>query len=156
MAKTKKSLDNRQLSFLDLIQESERSKTDPQDGAFDIDSQYREVITSCLKNCPLSRYQVAARMSELLGREITKSMLDSWTAESKDGHRMPAIFLPAFCQAVGSYEPLKLLGRLIGIYVLPGPEALRAEIQRYNEKLSRIKKEIQKRKYFLMELEGRK
>jgi hypothetical protein len=41
---------------------------------------------------PLSRYQVAAKMSELLDVDITKTMLDSWTAESKEQHRFPALF----------------------------------------------------------------
>ena len=123
-------------------------------GSFDIDRQFRAAISEALKRCPLSRWQVAARMSELIGQEITKSMLDSWTAESKEGHRFPAIFLPAFCEAAGCSEPLKLMGRLVGVFILPGPEALRAEIQRIEEEINRNQAEKRKRQMFLKELEG--
>jgi hypothetical protein len=154
MAKFKKSLDNRQLSLLDLLKEAAEEKAAPREGTFDIDKSFRESISVALKGCPLSRWQVAARMSELTGTDITKSMLDSWTAESKEQHRFPAIYLPAFCDAVGSSEPLKLMGRLVGVFILPGPEALRAEIQRLNEQETKIKQEKRKRIFFLREIEG--
>jgi hypothetical protein len=121
-------------------------------GSFDIDRQFRESISGALKQCPLSRWQVAARMSELVGCEISKSMLDSWTAESKEMHRFPAIFLPAFCEAAGSSEPLKIMGRLVGVFVLPGPEALRAEIRRIDEDIQRKQAEKKKRVIFLKEM----
>jgi len=69
-------------------------------------------------------------MSELVGQDITKTMLDSWTAESKGMHRFPAVYLPAFCEAVGSTEPIRMLGQVLCAFVLPGPAALLAEIRR--------------------------
>ena len=93
-------------------------------------------------------------MSELTETDITKTMLDSWTAESKEGHRFPAIFLPAFCEATGCSEPLKLLGKLVGVFVMPGPEALRAEIQRIEEDINKKQNEKRKRLIFLKEMEG--
>lgn len=82
-----------------------------------------------------------------------KTMLDSWTAESKEGHRMPAIFVPAFCEAVKYNEPLKILSSLVGVFVLPGPEALRAEIQRLDEDIRKNSAEKKKRIMFLREME---
>jgi len=99
---------------------------------------------------------VAARMSEPVGQGITKTMLDSWTAESKENHRFPAIFLPAFYEAVADTEPLRMLGRLVGVFVLPGPEALRAEIQRLEEEITAKQHEKRKRVFFLREMEGDK
>jgi len=124
-------------------------------GSLDMDKQFREIISEALRGCcPLSRYQVAARMSELLGQDITKTMLDSWTAESKEQHRFPAVFLPAFCEAVGSTEPIRMIGRRVGVFVLPGPEALRAEIQRIEEEINRKQAEKRRRMIFLKEMEG--
>ena len=40
-------------------------------------------------------------MSDLVGREVSKTMLDAYTSESKEGHRLPAELLPAFCEATG-------------------------------------------------------
>ena len=94
-------------------------------------------------------------MSELIGSEITKMMLDSWTAESKEAHRFPAIFLPAICEATGQTEPLRMLGRLVGFFVLPGPEALRSEIQRLEEEIGSKQREKKKRLLFLKEIESK-
>ena len=119
-----------------------------------IDRDFREAISEALRRSPLSRYQVAARMSELTDTDITKTMLDSWTAESKDQHRFPAIFLPAFCEAVECNDPLQILGKLVGVYILPGPEALRAEIHKIEEEITKQQNEKRKRMLFLKEMEG--
>lgn len=93
----------------------------------DIDRQFRALVSEAIKGSPLSRYTIAARMSELCGHEITKSMVDSWSAESKENHRFPAIFIPAFCEAVGSRDALTFLCEKAGTFNMKGPDALRAE-----------------------------
>lgn len=154
MEKSKKGLDN-QLSLFDIIKNcQEQQNIKKNAGSFNIDTTFRGAISEALKRCPRSRWEVAGRMSELTGQEITKSMLDSWTAESKDQHRFPAIFLPAFCEAAGCSDPLTLLGRLVGVFVMPGPEALRAEIQRIEEDINKKQNEKRKRLIFLKEMEG--
>jgi hypothetical protein len=154
MAKIKQRIDIRQASLFDILKNyQEENQTARPAGSFDIDSQFRAAISEALKHCPLSRWQVAARMSELTGGEISKAMLDSWTSEAKEGHRFPAIFLPAFCEAVGSSEPLKMMGRLVGVFILPGPEALRAEIQRIEEEINQKQADKRKRLVFLKEME---
>ena len=157
MAKLKQKIDIKQTSLFDILKAyQEGNQAARPAGSFDIDSQFRAAISEALKHCPLSRWQVAARMSELSGWEITKTMLDSWTAESKEAHRFPAIFLPAFCEAVSCSEPLQLMGKSVGVFILPGPEALRAEIQRIEEEINRKQTEKRKRLVFLKEIEGRK
>ncbi|MGD0020790.1 MAG: hypothetical protein ABSC54_00660 [Smithellaceae bacterium] len=154
MAKLKPRIDSKQTSLFDILKAYQEENQSPHPaGSFDIDSQFRAAISEALKHCPLSRWQVAGRMSELTGCEITKAMLDSWTAESKEGHRFPAIFLPAFCEAAGCSEPMKMMGRLVGVFILPGPEALRAEIQRISEEINRKQAEKRKREIFLKEME---
>jgi len=59
----------------------------PKPGALDINMQFRHVLSDEIKKSPKSRHEIAARMSELLGHEVTKHQLDSWTAESRDGWR---------------------------------------------------------------------
>jgi hypothetical protein len=156
MAKLKRKIDTTQTSLFDILKNyQEENMAARPAGSFDIDRQFRELVSLALKNCPLSRWQVAARMSELTGSDITKAMLDSWTAESKETHRFPAIYLPAFCEAVGCSEPLRMLGKMVGVFVLPGPEALRAEIQRIEEEINRKQTEKRKRLVFLKEMEAK-
>jgi hypothetical protein len=150
-----KNIDTRQLSILDYLEQrqAERESSGPADGTFDIDRRFRDSISEALKGCKLSRFGVAARMSELLGFEVTKSQLDSWTAESKEGHRFPAAYLPAFCSATGTTEPLTLLSEAMGVFVLPGPTALRAEIRKLEEDILAKQREKKKRLLFLSEME---
>lgn len=156
MPNFRKKIDINQTSIFDMLlrhgQETESDTRKHPDGSLDVDKQFREAISSALKDSKLSRYGVAARMSELTGSEITKSMLDSWTAESKENHRFPAIYLPAFCEAVGSAEPLAMLARLVGVFVLPSPDALRAEIQCLEEEITVKQREKKKRMIFLKEM----
>lgn len=153
MPKAKKLFDNpTQISIFDIMSES--VGTIPDEGALNIDHQLRRAVSEALKQCPLSRYQVAARMSELMGSDITKSMLDTWTAESKEQHRFPAAYLPAFCTATNSRLPLEIITRATGGFLMPGGDALRSEIQRMDEDIAQMKRERQKRLLFLRELEG--
>ena len=156
MAKSLKKIDKEndgQMSFFDLLIRGGEEDDKPAAGSLNIDNEFRELISLTLKDCPYSRYHVAARMSELAGHEITKTMLDSWTAESKENHRFPAIFLPAFCSACGISTAIDFLGRKAGKYLLPGKQALRAEVQKLKEKKSRINKEIKKGETRLQVLE---
>ena len=153
MANTQKRIDNNQISLFEILK-NYQEEPQKQAGSFEIDRCFREAISDAIRQCPRSRWEVAARMSELTNTDITKTMLDSWTAESKEQHRFPAIYLPAFCEAVGNSDALKILGRLVGVFVLPGPEALRAEIQRLEEEIGRKQADKRKRLVFLKEMEG--
>jgi predicted Ser/Thr protein kinase len=155
MAKLKVCLDN-QISIFEFLENAQREVVQSENalGGMDIDRVFREMVSEELRLCSLSRYQVAARMSELTGQDITKAMLDSWTAESKEQHRFPAIFLSAFCAVVGSTKLLRMLGKPVGAFVLPGPEALRAEIQRIEEEITIKQNEKRKRMLFLKGMEG--
>ena len=115
-----------QLSILDLLNDL-RPKIEI--SAYNPDLLLRISIAKAIKESNLSRIQIAAKMSEALDIEITKTMLDSWTAESREGtNRFPACYLPVFCSVVGSVEPLKVLADLIGCFVVEGEEALLIEL----------------------------
>jgi hypothetical protein len=121
-----------QLSFFDLLKDL-RPKT-AEFSSFNIDLLLRETISQSIKGSPLSRFQIVARMSEALGVEVSKTMIDSWTAESREGiNRFPACYLPAFCHAVGSVEPLRVLADLVGAFVIQGSDALDLEMKRIED-----------------------
>ncbi len=156
MANLKKRFSNKnQSTIFELIQEH-NANSNPEPGSMDIDRAFREAVSLDLKECPLSRYQVVAVMSELIGQDITKAMLDSWTADSKEQHRFPAIFLPAFCEATGGSRTLRLLGNVSKRYVMDGPDALRADIRRDEELIREIRKRKQKKQVVLSAMEGEK
>ncbi len=110
-------------------------------GALNIGLQLRHLISDELKRSPLSRYQIASRMSELLGVEITKHQLDAWTAESRDGWRFPLEYLPALEAALETHAITRLISDVRGCRLLIGKEALNAELG----KLERLRDEAAKR-----------
>lgn len=164
MTKSKKE-SSTQTNIFDWLQQAgilSKQSNNPFNGSLDIDTELRAAISQDIKHAivpctgrELSRYEVAARMSELVGHEITKSMLDNWTAEAHEKHRFPCQYLPAFVIATGGQRrAFEVLSRKSGLFALPGPEALRAEIQRLDEQEKKIKAEKHKRKIFLKEIEG--
>lgn len=156
MTKSRRRPDNPgQLSLLDYISQKKAESTlNNYPGSLNVQLQLKECISRMLKQCPLSRYQVAARMSELTGANVTRFMLDAWSAESKELHRFPAEFIPALCEATGSQEILELLTDRSGLFCLPGPDALRAEVNRLEEKIRELQEERRKRILFLREMGG--
>ena len=154
MTKKSKDADNR-LSLLDLLQQSQGlQKEEITEGSLNIHTSLCHAMTRAIKDSGQSRWQIAGRMSHLLGVEISKYMLDAWTSQSKEGHRIPAGYIPAFCASTGSHEPLRILTDAAGLYCLPGPDALRAEIQRCSEEEERMRAERRKHELFLERFEG--
>lgn len=76
------------------------------------------LVTEVIRNSSRSRAQVADEMSRLLGISVTERMLDCYTAESKEKHRFPAAFVPAFCRATADFRLLYLLAERLGFAVI--------------------------------------
>lgn len=88
-----------------------------------------EMITDAMRRGVIrSRYDLAARVSELTGEEVTKAMIDSWTAESKEAWRFPFQFAAAFESACDSHRLQDLLSRKRGTRILIGEDSLLAEL----------------------------
>lgn len=158
MAKRSKKVDVApgQMSLLDLltqVQNAARLETTGEEGTANVRERLRLALCTAIKQCPLSRWEIAGRMSHLLGCEISKYQIDAWTAESKDGHRLPGEYLPAFCLVTADHGPLRVLAETAGLFALPGPDALRSEIRRLEEESRRINQERRKRELFLREME---
>lgn len=133
MSKSKKHSTG-QLSFLGSLREPEWIP-----GSFGISAQLKGMLSEGIKRSGMSRYEVAAKISELLGWELTKTMLDAYTAESKEGHRVPAEILPAFCFVTGYYEPLRLLSRTAGGQFLESEHTAYAEMARIRKQIDDLR-----------------
>lgn len=100
-------------------------------GGLDIALAVRETLTDLLGAATVQgcdRHEVAARVSRLSNHEISKHMLDRYTAPSADGWRFPLEALPALTQATGDYRLLELVAEACGCKVYRGEEAMLAEI----------------------------
>jgi hypothetical protein len=79
----------------------------------------------------LSRARIADRMNLALPglkKPITKRMVDSWMADSKEFHQLPAIYLPAFCWAVEDHSAMEVLVSALGNEMVDAEELAAKEI----------------------------
>lgn len=79
----------------------------------------RAAMASSIKRSPLSRFQLAGLMGELLDRDVSKDMLDKYTSDSAEAHRPPADTLAAFCLATNSIDALDVVAESVGCVLMP-------------------------------------
>ncbi len=142
-----------QMSLLDLLQQERAEREAQAPGRLNLSARLQAAIREAIRRAPKSREAIADEMAHLTGQPVTVHQVNNWTAESHP-HRIPAELLPAFCEATGCIEPLRILAEAAGVFTLPGPDALRAEVQKLREEEQRITRERKRRELFLKEMEG--
>ena len=146
MTNSKKRLDIGQRSLFDYIEYFEKEIRSDEANLICC-LRIKKLITQSIKKSDYSRIQVANRMSEQLGIEITQSQLDAWTAESKTAHRFPLEYLPAFIYATADWSLIVEVCRMCGGQFTKGEEILHAEIGKIKDMQRQLKereKAIQK------------
>ena len=114
---------------------------------FDFASKVARTMSEALRRCSWPRDEVALRMSRFLGGEVSKAMLDAYTAESKTTHQISLVRMRAFVRATEQWWVWDELLKDDGLTVLQGDEAVHAEI-------GRIEQEMEEAKARLKELRG--
>ncbi len=117
--------------------------------AMDLQVRIATAMSAAMKACPVDRYEVAMRMSRILGRDVTKNMLDAYAAPSKDTHIPNLEFCIAFDAATGQNALLNLYAKLRGCGVLVGNDTVRAELLRISEQKDDLLKRERALKAFL-------
>lgn len=95
-----------------------------------------------LKECPDSAVIVAARMSEMTGREITADALYAFTAPSKTDHDIGITRFVAFVRATGAAWLWDVLVHDDGLTVMEGREARLAQLGLMRQERGQIDKAI--------------
>ena len=83
-----------------------------------LDNKIARLISQALRDARedgISRAEVARRMSAFLGRSISEAMLNKWSSEGSEDHRIP---LDAFIGLVHATEAKDLLGFVPGEFGL--------------------------------------
>lgn len=128
--------DPRQLT-LDELFEIPRP-VEPTPASLDQGKEVRHLLSAALKQTNKSRYEVCAVMSELTGHDISISMLNAWTAESREAWRFPLEYATAFEIACDTYCITEFMARKRGCKVYAGDEVRQAEIGRLESQMSEL------------------
>lgn len=136
MAKRKRSaaaVPENQMRLFDLLEgHIQEAPGEPAPGSFDMSAAVRQGISESIRRSGMKRWEIAGQMSELLGHEITESMLNAWSAESREDRRFPTEYLAAFCHVTGDRELLKQIARRLQCWLYESEEAVMAELGRIN------------------------
>ena len=102
-------------------------------GSLSCRAEIAGVMADVVKEIHIDRYELAAKMSRLLGREISKFMIDAYTSESRDTQMPPIDTAIAFDMATGGISLLKLYADKLGCKVVVGKEVLFTELGRIDQ-----------------------
>ena len=107
-------------------------------GSVNFSREIAATMSGALKACPADRIEVAARMTRLMGREVTLSMLNAYTAESHIDHNISLERAIAFDIAIDGHALLNLYAAKLGSCILVGEEALLAELGKVRKTRSEL------------------
>lgn len=150
MSKCKKIIDEKQVSLFSLLE----PEAPPLPGSMDISMRLRHAVSNAIKESGKDRIDICAEIYKLSGKEIPKSTLDGWSAESRDlsndgldfnGNRrwgMPGEVVPAFCAVTGDWETLFILVESCNYKALKGKDVVRARIGLLKEEITKKSKEL--------------
>lgn len=99
-------------------------------GAWRFRGEIAHVMSEAIKACAKDRYQIAADMSRLLGREVSLNTLDKYTSEAAEDHIPNLETAIAFDAATEQTALACFFAGKLGCRVLPGKESLHAELGR--------------------------
>lgn len=118
----------------------------PLPGALDFGLAVRRLLSDAVKASPFNSSQISARMTDLIGVQITEHQLHAWTAPSREGWRFPLEYLPAFEAAAETHSITAWLADTRGGRLLIGREALNAELGRLERMRDEAAKKIKQLK----------
>lgn len=133
MSKSRAPKDDRQQAFAFFLSGDAQKAEVKHPKAGEFDRAVRDQVAQTLEDtarrdvAPQSRDQVAAAMSTLLGRRISKTQLDQWAAPSQDDRRLPVDALWALGRVTGDWRVLHCLVDASGFRALTPEEAVCAE-----------------------------
>jgi hypothetical protein len=106
-----------------------------------LSNRIARALSRALKECPDSRELIAGRVAELLDRPtFSKAMLDAYTAESRESHRIPADCFAAVAIAARAPWLLGVLAEECDCVVVEGAEARALERGRIREQIEALER----------------
>lgn len=108
----------------------------------DLSLRIKTALSQALKECPDSAAVIAARMSELLGREQSVDMLYAYTAASKPEHDIGISRLVAFIRATGARWIYDIIVEDDGLLVIEGRESKLAQLGLMQQEAARLQEQV--------------
>ncbi len=102
-------------------------------GSMDYRSVVAHLLSEALQRAGSNRFELAGRISALVGKDVSKWMLDGYTAEAREEFNLPFYLVPAIESACCTHAMTEWLASVRGARVLIGEEALHHDLSRLQE-----------------------
>ncbi|ADE10432.1 hypothetical protein [Sideroxydans lithotrophicus] len=102
-------------------------------GSWNFRREIAAVMGEAIKACHKDRWQIAADMSRLLGREISVNTLDKYTSEASEDHIPNLETAIVFDAATEQTALANFYASKLGCSVLPGKDSMLAELGRIEQ-----------------------
>lgn len=111
------------------------------EGSLDIILGLKQLLSRLIAASGKDRYIIAAEISRLTLRDLSKEMLDKITS-SDPAYRPDAVMLTAFCRVVGSMDPFHYLLEPLGGEVVTAGDMKFLKLARLEEQRRKLEQEI--------------
>lgn len=111
-----------------------------------LERQISGAVGMILASDPRSRGVIAAEMSELLGDEVTRFMLDAYASPARSDHKVCMSRFLALVAVTARHDVLDMLLRPIGAAVLIDEEVLTARLGQLELIVAKAQREIRELK----------
>ena len=112
-----------------------------------LDNRIARLIGQALRDARddegMTRAKIAARMSEYLGRTISEAMLNKWSSEGSEDHRIPLDAFIALIAATGAKELLGFAPGEFGLTVIESEYAEMIKLHLIREKRQELEAQEQ-------------
>lgn len=81
-------------------------------------SRITKAVSETLKQSSIPREEIAAAMSDWLGEDVSKHMLDAYSSEAREEQTIPVLRLMALIQATGDLRLLQMVAETFGHAVI--------------------------------------
>jgi hypothetical protein len=110
------------------------------DGALQgLDRAVAAAVSRILKADPRSRFEVAGAVSAALGDDVSKAMLDAYSAEARESHNISLSRFLALIAETQRFDVLDGLCQRIGCKVVVGEEILTVELGHIATQMERLR-----------------
>lgn len=110
-----------------------------------LDNRIARLIAQALRDARdtgISRADVARRISEYLGRPVSEAMLNKWSSEAAEEHRIPLDAFIGLVEATGAKALLGFMPGLFGLAVIEAEYAEMIEAELLKEHLEEVQARI--------------
>lgn len=111
--------------------------------AYRLQGRLAKAVARTLDDAGRSRADVAKAMTEVLGEDVSKAMLDAYASQAKESHQISAARLAALVEVTGDARALNVLLADFGLIAVPDKYEALLRREAAREMRERIEREEQ-------------